>query len=128
MGILDKVFGKSESAPKKVKIDWIALNSIEQLDSVLNNSEKTSVLFKHSTRCAISSGVLRQFETKNEELNGKLDFYFLDLLNFRDISSAIAEKFQVFHQSPQAVVVKNGETVADGSHYDIINIDLERFI
>lgn len=128
MGILDKVFGKSETAPKKVKIDWIPLVSIEQLDAVLENKEKTSVLFKHSTRCGISSGVLRQFESKNEELNGSLDFYYLDLLNYREISNSIAEKFQVFHQSPQAVVVKNGETVADASHYDIINIDLEKFV
>lgn len=128
MGILDKVFGKSETAPKKVKIDWIPLVSIEQLDAVLENKEKTSVLFKHSTRCGISSGVLRQFESKNEELNESLDFYYLDLLNYREISNSIAEKFQVFHQSPQAVVVKNGETVADASHYDIINIDLEKFV
>ena len=128
MGILDKVFGKSETAPKKVKIDWTPLVSIEQLDAVLENKEKTSVLFKHSTRCGISSGVLRQFESKNEELNGSLDFYYLDLLNYREISNSIAEKFQVFHQSPQAVVVKNGETVADASHYDIINIDLEKFV
>lgn len=128
MGILDKVFGKSEHTPKKVKIDWTPLNSLEQLESVSNNLEKTAVLFKHSTRCGISSGVLRQFETKNEELNGKLDFYYLDLLNHRDISSAIAEKFQVFHQSPQAVVVKAGSTVADASHYDIINLDLEIYI
>lgn len=128
MGILDKVFGKNENTPKKIEIDWIPLTSLEQLDSITNNLERTSILFKHSTRCGISSGVLRKFEAKNEELNGSLDFYYLDLLNHRDVSNAIAERFQVFHQSPQAVVVKNGATVADASHYDIINLDLDTYL
>ncbi|MFC2109831.1 bacillithiol system redox-active protein YtxJ [Bacteroidota bacterium] len=128
MGIFDKVFGKNETSEKKIKINWIPLTSISQLDEIITNKESVSVLFKHSTRCGISSGVLRQFETKNEEMNGALDFYYLDLLNYREISNAIAEKFHVFHQSPQAIVVKGGETVSDASHYDIINIDLEKFV
>ncbi|WP_139957877.1 bacillithiol system redox-active protein YtxJ [Flavicella sediminum] len=127
MGILDKVFGKKEAKEKQAKIDWIPLTSIEQLNSIIEKSEKTALLFKHSTRCGISASVLRKFETKNEGLREQLDFYYLDLLNHRDISAAMAEKFNVVHQSPQAIVVKNGTAVANESHYDIIGIDLENY-
>lgn len=128
MSLFKNIFGSSEASPKPVKINWIPLTSIAQLEEIEKNTTAISVLFKHSTRCGISSGVLRQFESKNEVLDGKFDFYYLDLLNYRNISAAIAEKFQVYHQSPQMVVVKNGATLTDASHYDIISVDLEKFL
>jgi bacillithiol system protein YtxJ len=124
MGILSGVFGSKAGKEESPKINWIQLTSENQLE----NLEKTSVLFKHSTRCGISSSVIKRFEKQSIELDGKVDFYYLDLLNFRNISSAVAEKFKVMHQSPQAVVVKNNSLVAHDSHYDILGIDLERFI
>lgn len=124
MGILSGVFGSKSENKETPKINWIQLTSESQLEGL----EKTSVLFKHSTRCSISSSVLRRFEKQSTELDGVADFYFLDLLNFRNISSAIAEKFQVMHQSPQAVVVKNNSLVAHGSHYDILEIDIQQFV
>ena len=128
MGILDKVFKKSENTPKENKINWIALTSIEQLDLIIGSTEKTSLLFKDSTRCGISASVLRKFENKNEEFDGKLDFYYLDLLNYRDVSNAIADKLEVLHQSPQAVIIKGGKVLTYESHYDIVNIELEQYL
>lgn len=120
MGILSGVFGNKENKKEVSKINWIQLTHTDQLE----NLDKTSVLFKHSTRCGISSSVIKRFETKSAELEDTVDFYYLDLLNFRDISSAIAEKFQVLHQSPQIVVVKNKQLIAHASHYDILELDL----
>ena len=50
---------------------------------------------------------------------GDLKPYYLDLLSHRDISRKIAELFDVEHQSPQAILVQNGEAIYDASHYDI---------
>lgn len=124
MGILSGVFGSKSDKKETPGINWIPLTSENQIENI----EKTSVLFKHSTRCGISSSVMKRFEKQNVELNEQIDFYYLDLLNYRNISGAIAEKFQVLHQSPQAVVVKNMELVAHGSHYDILEIDLNSFL
>lgn len=123
MGILSGVFGSKSEKKETPGINWIQLTTEDQLE----NLSKTSVLFKHSTRCGISSSVIKRFEKQHVDLNDTVDFYYLDLLNFRNISSAIAEKFQVIHQSPQAVVVKNKELVAHGSHYDILELDLNAF-
>ena len=128
MGLFDKLRGKEAEKQETTvpKIDWISLTEPGQLTAIAKQTAKTSVLFKHSTRCGISNAVLKQFESKNEALNGAFDFYFLDLLNYRSISNEIAEKFGVEHQSPQLLVVKNGTVVASASHYDLVEIDLEK--
>ena len=123
MGILKSLFGSSEASKPKNNLNWIALNSIEQLDEIEQKSNsKYQAIFKHSTRCGISSGVLRQFE--RQEDTGEVDFYLLDLLSFRPISEEITSKFGVMHQSPQLIVLKDGAVVAHGSHYDIMSVKI----
>lgn len=99
-------------------MNWIPLISEEQLNEIAAKSfTKSQVIFKHSTTCSISSMALNRLERSEAPANG--DFYYLDLLNLRPISIAIAEKFQVHHESPQIIVIKNGECVYDESHYGI---------
>ena len=77
--------------------------------------EHPVLVFKHSTRCSISRMALRQFET-DWNLDGKITPFFLDLLEYRPISNAIAERLGVVHQSPQVIVIKDGQAVYDASH------------
>lgn len=89
-----------------------------QLDEIVTRSyQQAQIIFKHSTRCSISSMVLHRLE--REEVPAGAAFYYLDLLSYRPISSAIAERFQVHHESPQIIVIKNGEVVYDESHMAI---------
>ena len=99
-------------------MDWKNLTSIDQLEAIAADSFNTpQVLFKHSTRCSISSMALNRLEM-NTPPQG-VDFYLLDLLQHRDISAAIAEKFKVHHESPQVLVIINGECTYDESHMGI---------
>jgi bacillithiol system protein YtxJ len=50
--------------------------------------------------------------------------YYLDLLEFRPISNEIAGRFGVMHQSPQIILIKNGNAVYTASHSDIQVVDL----
>ena len=72
------------------------------------------MVFKHSTRCSISIMVLNRFE--REWNNTSVNSYFLDLLNYRDVSNQIATIFEVEHQSPQVLLIKNGTCVYHASH------------
>ncbi|WP_374363367.1 bacillithiol system redox-active protein YtxJ, partial [Cloacibacterium sp.] len=92
--------------------------SEEDLEQALEHSiEKPIVIFKHSTRCMISKSVLRNFEKEVKSSNGtSVDFYYLDLLNYRNISNEIAEQFNITHQSPQVILIKNEEAVYNTSH------------
>lgn len=100
---------------------WNELTSIEGLDALIESSEDNPVmLFKHSTRCSISSTALdRMMRNWKEEDSLKVTPFYLDLLNYRPISNAIAEKTGVEHQSPQVILLKNKKAVWEASHWDI---------
>ena len=133
MSIFNKIFGAKEDATSKVQkvsyLNWIPLTSIEQLEEIKEISKTEAVLiFKHSTRCGISSMVIKQFEKLFTEEHQNLKVYYLDLLNYRDISDEVGFTFQVMHQSPQLIAVKHGVSVENASHYEITNTNLSRFI
>lgn len=122
MGFFDKILGSKNTEESKSKPNWVELTSVGQLDEAAEASKTQKViLFKHSTRCSISASVLNKFEKMVGEEH---KLYFLDLIAHRDISAAIAEKFNVVHQSPQAVVLENGKVTQHDSHYGILDLTL----
>ncbi|MEM5566413.1 bacillithiol system redox-active protein YtxJ [Psychroserpens sp. AS72] len=127
MGLFNNIFGSSEPKEEKV-LPWQALTDVSQLSAIEKRSKsKTQVIFKHSTRCGISSMVMKQFVSMYD-LEANLDLYYLDLLSYRDVSNEVGYKFQVMHQSPQLLIIKNGITVDHASHSGINELDLERFV
>ena len=94
------------------------MESAEQLSGI-KQQEGYSIIFKHSTRCSISLMAKRRFEMDWESLPDNVPVYFLDLIKHRDISNQIAEDFQVYHQSPQLLLIKDGECILDQSHSSI---------
>lgn len=97
---------------------WKELTAIDQLDQLIEESKNSPVLiYKHSTSCSVSRMALDRLERK-WDLEGTKT-YFLDLLSYRPLSNAIAERFQVVHESPQVLVIENGKAVYDSSHFDI---------
>ena len=102
-------------------MNWIELNGLLQVDSIREKSgEKPLDIFKHSSRCAVSSLVLNKLE--KSACSPAADFYFLYLIKHRDVSDKIAEEFSVYHESPQILVIRNGECIYDESHF-AINMD-----
>ncbi len=97
-------------------MNWIQITDECLLDEIkLKSFQQAQIIFKHSTTCSISSMAKNRLE-KGET---NLDIYYLDLLNFRNISNKIESAFQVHHESPQILVIKNGECIYDESHYGI---------
>lgn len=97
-------------------MNWIPIENREQLDTIVEESFDNPVLiFKHSTRCFISKSALRMFES---EFNHQSEImpYFLDLLEHRDISNEIAQRFDVVHQSPQVIIIQDGKAIYNASH------------
>ena len=130
MGFLKNILGnKTSKEVEETYLNWIPLVSLEEINTIKEISKTQSVLiFKHATRCGISRMIIKQFESLFNEENKQLKVYYLDLLNFREVSSKISEVFQVIHQSPQLLVIKNGISVYDESHYEITKVKLSKFI
>lgn len=101
---------------------WHKLSDISQLQDIKDLSKEQHIsavlLFKHSTRCSISSMALNRLESKWND-DEQIPAYYLDLLNHRDISNEIADLFSVEHASPQVLLIKNGACIYHNSHNGI---------
>jgi bacillithiol system protein YtxJ len=120
MSFFKNIFNSSDDkALKESKMDWNELTDLGQLDEILFiSNEKPVAIFKHSTRCSISRMALKQFENEFNSAD-KVTPYFLDLIAHRDISNAIANRFDITHQSPQLLLIKDGKAIYNVSHSDI---------
>ena len=131
MSLLKNIF-KSNSVEKKEvtsNVQWIPLKSLEQLEEINQISKtETVAIFKHSTRCGISRMVIKLFEKQFDASMSSLKVYYLDLLNYRELSSEVGYQYQILHQSPQLLVIKNGVVVEHASHYDITTINLKEYV
>lgn len=101
-------------------VNWIPLQSVAQIDAIKERSKKIPcVIFKHSTRCSISSLAKHRLEGNWDFDASSTENYFLDLIAHRDISNYIAETFSVHHESPQLLLIRDENCTYDASHLDI---------
>jgi len=99
-------------------MNWNILTTEEQLAAILAASHaKPQVIFKHSTRCSISDVVKTRLE--KSETPQSIDFHYLDLIALRSLSNKISMDLNVYHESPQILLIKNGDCIFDESHMAI---------
>ena len=110
-------------------MNWVALTKKEQLDQIKNDdSNETILIFKHSTRCSISSMALNRLERSWKTSEIAISTYLLDLISYRELSSQIEKEFGVYHESPQLILIKNGKAIYDASHMAISYNDIKQNI
>ncbi len=97
---------------------WIPLTSEEQLAGI-TVQEQYSLIFKHSTRCPVSSMVKKMIALEEPLIPDEIPCYYLDLIRYRSVSDRIADTWQVKHESPQLLLVKGSECLHHASHNDI---------
>lgn len=108
------------SSSKKLRTDWKELSESVELEQIKKDSfKKPQVLFKHSTRCSISTMALSRLEKNWDTKSESADFHYLDLIKHRNISNQIENMFSVTHQSPQLLVIKNGVCEVNASHNNV---------
>jgi bacillithiol system protein YtxJ len=114
MGFLD--WFKS-SAPDE---SWHQMQSEADFEQAVERSQdKVVIIFKHSTRCGTSHHVLQDLLQDYKESPENTEVFYLDLITYREVSNLIAERLKVPHQSPQMIVIKNGEVVHHASHHAV---------
>tara|TARA_B100000795_G_C22802839_1_gene442876 strand:+ start:3271 stop:3654 length:384 start_codon:yes stop_codon:yes gene_type:complete len=106
---------------KNSDMNWENLNSIDQLLDIDEKSKsKIQIIFKHSTRCSVSTFAKKILEKEyNDTVQEQADVYYLDLISFREVSNEIANRYAVMHQSPQMLVIKDGVCVFNSSHSNV---------
>jgi bacillithiol system protein YtxJ len=111
-------------------MNWNTLDHTDTIEEIKESSALQPILiFKHSTRCSISSMALNRLERdwKGEDVK-KLKAYFLDLIKNREVSNAVADAFHVQHQSPQVLIIKDGKCVYDNSHMGISYREIRQLV
>lgn len=109
-------------------MNWNKLTSDAQLDTIKEESVKHPVLiFKHSTTCSISAMALSRMERNWNDQLGVVPYY-LDLLANRPVSLKIEREFGIEHESPQVLLIRNGECVYDASHMAISFAGLQKAV
>lgn len=108
-------------------MQWKNITDLAQIAQI-QQQDGYSLIFKHSTRCSVSLMAKRRFEMDWSILPENTSLYFLDLISYRDISAQVAETFQVHHESPQILLIKNGDCILDASHSDISAIEVAEVI
>ncbi len=98
-------------------MNWLFLTEQNQLESIIQSSyNQPIVIYKHSTRCGVSTMAKNHLETHWSDELEPLKIYYLDLLAHRSVSNEIADKFKIEHQSPQLLIIRDGACVYDASH------------
>jgi len=129
MGLFNKILGSKVKEEKETNVNWIPLNSLEQIKTIKELSKSETIfVFKHSTRCGISTMVIKRFENLFNSSMNNIKVYYLDLLNFRAISDEVGYSFQVQHQSPQLLIIRNQVAVLNVSHYDITTVNIQKYL
>ncbi len=119
-------FKKILNTDNENKLSWHPIQSEADINSIIEESHEIPCgIFKHSTRCSTSDMAKSRLERHWNLPKGKVKMYFLDLIAHRSVSNKIAEVFNVYHESPQLLLIKNGEAVYDDSHIDITIRNLE---
>ena len=99
---------------------WHDLQAVDQLEDIFKNSfERPQLIFKHSISCGISAQIQHQLMSSSDELGQIADLHYLDLIRYRPASNQVANKFGIPHQSPQVLLIKEGEVVHHSSHFSI---------
>jgi len=101
-------------------MNWISLRSEGDLDQLIKDSEsQVQAIFKHSTRCSISSIARHRLESDWQDKLPQIPIHYLDLIQYRELSNEIAKRFGVRHESPQLILVQNGKVLFHNSHLAI---------
>jgi len=107
-----------------IKMNWKPLASANELAEIIERSYRIpQVIFKHSTRCGTSSLAKNRLEKSG--YTGEIEFYLLDVIANRPLSGQVARDLDVWHESPQVILIINGNVVYDESHIGIRMDDIK---
>jgi bacillithiol system protein YtxJ len=91
------------------------------LEELLARSHEGPVLlFKHSNSCPISARAYRQMQ----EVKAPVSIVVVQ--KSRDLSREVESRTGVQHETPQALVLRNGQAVWSASHFDVTSDAVEQ--
>jgi bacillithiol system protein YtxJ len=105
------------------------LKSVQELEQALDESSERLVLFfKHSLTCPISTRAFNELQSYLRNADPRASYKLITVQKARTVSDEAASKLKLEHQSPQAILVRNGRELWNASHYEITASALDEAI
>lgn len=101
---------------------------LEEMDAKSFSQSNGVLVFKHSRRCSISSMAYGRFTRKWDYNEENFPIYYVDVIGQRNVSNAIAGKYDVGHESPQILLIKDGKCSYTASHMAIDPVNLNSIL
>ena len=96
------------------------LQGLEELDRLLAASEdRPLLLFKHSYSCGVSAEALDELVNHLNDGPADVHYAMVTVQTHREISNAVAKKLGVRHETPQALLIREGRVVWSASHFRV---------
>ena len=98
--------------------DFIGLDSIDELERLIAESDqRLIVVFKHSVTCGISAVAYDELRALVSDAPSAAKYAIVTVQTHRDVSNAVSTRFDVRHETPQALLIHKGCVVWEGSHF-----------
>jgi bacillithiol system protein YtxJ len=104
------------------------LRAVGELDAVLGESHRRPVLlFKHSYTCGVSAEALDELRLHiDEATSASIQYAMVTVQTHRDVSNAVSQRLGVRHETPQAILVRDGRVVWTASHFRVNAAELQK--
>jgi bacillithiol system protein YtxJ len=100
--------------------DLTALKHVEQLDRLIGESQtRPLLLFKHSHTCGTSLEALDELVAHLNQTSTGAQYAMVTVQTHRDVSNAVATRLGVRHETPQALLIRDGRVVWSASHFSV---------
>jgi len=103
-----------------MKPNYLEIDSVEEWETLFEKSgEQAILLLKHSTACPISGAAFKEFKVYTRKPKRPIVCVLVKVIESRPVSNDIETKLGIKHESPQALLIQNKETLWHASHWDI---------
>src|SRR5829696_4905944 len=106
------------------------LNDVQSLDAAIAESrERPVLLFKHSRHCGVSCEALDELQSHiDARVEATVAYKMITVQTHRPVSDAVSQRLGLRHETPQAILLKDGKVVWNASHFRITANQLDQVL
>lgn len=102
------------------------LHDVPSLDAAIaESSERPVLLFKHSRYCGVSREALDELQLHIDRADGPVAYKMITVQTHRPVSDAVARLLGLRHETPQAILLRDGKMVWNAAHFRITATELD---
>lgn len=95
---------------------WVVPSTEEDLKPIFDKGSGTHLIYKHSNACMTCVFVKRSLDAVVPNFREHVTCHYIDVRHSRPLSNFVRELSGIKHESPQVILVHNGQVSWHASH------------